>query len=64
MVKCAHSKKLQTKPPGTWTFEISSLMKLKPPVKLVQVSETTGMLTQPLGGLIDPLQTVTTGEMA
>jgi hypothetical protein len=33
-------------------------------VKLVQVSATTGRLTQPLGGLTEPLQAVTVGEVA
>jgi hypothetical protein len=60
-LKAAYSKNVQTNPPGTATLLISLLRKLRPPVKLMQLSETTGTSTQPLRGLIDPEHTVMIG---
>jgi hypothetical protein len=59
-----YAKNEQTNPAGTCTVETSSLKKLRPPVKLMQVSATTGMLAHPMGGLTLPVQAVTTGESA
>jgi hypothetical protein len=53
----AYSKKVQTSLPGTLAHEILSLRKLRPPVKLIQICEMTGMgriATQPLAGTRDP----------
>jgi hypothetical protein len=61
-LKATYSKNVQMNPPGTATLLISLLRKLRPPVKLMQLSETTGRSTQPLRGLIDPEHTVIVGE--
>jgi hypothetical protein len=53
-----HSKKVQTNPPGTLAEDTSLLKKVKPPMKLMQASDTTGMSSHPWGGLREPVQTV------
>jgi hypothetical protein len=45
---------VQRDPVGTATLLISLLRRLRPPFKLMQLSEMTGTLTQPLRGLIVP----------
>jgi len=51
------SKNVQTNPAGTTAAEISLFKKLNPPVRLLQVSETTGTETHPTP--TPPLQTCT-----
>jgi hypothetical protein len=60
-LKSTYSKNVQMNPPGTCTQLSSLLRKLSPPVKLVQLSETTGRVTQPLGGPLASVQTSIVG---
>jgi hypothetical protein len=63
-LKATYWKNVQTNPPGTATLLTSLLRKLRPPVKLMQLSETTETSTQPLRGLIDPEHTVMIGGVS
>lgn len=59
-----YSKKVQTKPKGTFTKDTSSFKKLRPPTKSMHSSETTGMVTHPSSGVIVPVQAITVGDTA
>jgi hypothetical protein len=39
---CTNTNRVQMKPPGILALEISSFKMVRPPVKLVQLSATTG----------------------
>lgn len=57
-----YSKNVHTNPAGTSAPDTSLSRKLRPPVKLMHSPETTGIVTQPLAGLTEPLHAVMVGE--
>jgi hypothetical protein len=54
---------LQANPAGIFAQLISLLKKLRPPVRLTQVSFISGISAQPFSGLIEPEQTVMFGKV-
>jgi hypothetical protein len=58
----AYWKNVQTNPSGTCAQDTFLLRELRLPVRLMQLSETTEMVAQPSGGLIEPEQAIMEGD--
>jgi hypothetical protein len=57
-----HEKKVHTNPSGITAPDISLFKNVNPPVRSMQLSETTVTFTHPTGGEAKPVQTVIVGE--